>query len=428
MAAMVAAVHFALAVYGSANKSATYDEMAHVTGGYAYWKFADYRIQPENGNWSQRIVALPVVLRGAEFPSLNQDAWTTSDFWAISRQFFFSTGNDSRWMLGSARKVVAVVGAILCLVVFYWSRNLWGYAGAWVSLILVAFSPNLLAHAGLATSDVIAATFFIGSMWALWAALERPRPWMVLLSVALAAGAVLAKYSAVVLIPAAFTMLAFRLRAADRKDIPRLMGLVAAHVVGVIAIIWMSYSLRYSAFNPKLSPATQFIDPWSEVVRASSAVGSVVSWSRRHEILPEAFLYGLATVDAYSQERSAFLNGVVSQTGGWRWFFPYAALVKTTLPSLLLLVATPVLLWFARRRRIRDGTGPAAPLPIGQLIPLFAFIGWYWLIAITSHLNIGHRHLIPVAAATAILLGAAGEPIAQLWRLMRTARAPERSP
>jgi hypothetical protein len=32
------------------NKSLTYDELGNVTSGYTYWRFNDYRLDPENGN------------------------------------------------------------------------------------------------------------------------------------------------------------------------------------------------------------------------------------------------------------------------------------------------------------------------------------------------------------------------------------------
>ena len=62
-------LYYVMAVSAAAQKSMTFDEMAHLTGGYTYWAFDDYRLHPENGNWPQRLGALPAVLSGAAFPS-----------------------------------------------------------------------------------------------------------------------------------------------------------------------------------------------------------------------------------------------------------------------------------------------------------------------------------------------------------------------
>ena len=64
-----------MAVSAASRKSMTFDEMAHLTGGYTYWAFDDYRLHPENGNWPQRLAALPAILGGASFPRLDQPAW-----------------------------------------------------------------------------------------------------------------------------------------------------------------------------------------------------------------------------------------------------------------------------------------------------------------------------------------------------------------
>src|SRR5258708_25458314 len=153
---VVAAVvtYFAMAVHGTTHKSATFDEFPHVTAGYSYWAYNDYRLQPENGNWPQRLVGLPLVLSGNRFPSLEQDAWRKSDMWALSEQFFFGGANDADGMLRRARMMVALAGALLGILVFFWSRQLFGTVGGWVSLVVFAFSPTMLAHGALATSDL----------------------------------------------------------------------------------------------------------------------------------------------------------------------------------------------------------------------------------------------------------------------------------
>jgi hypothetical protein len=143
----------------------------------------------------------------------------------------------------------------------------------------------------------------------------------------------------------------------------------------------------------------------------------MVQWARQHEVLPEAYLYGMSNVLGYSKNRSAFLNGVVSQDGGWRWFFPYAALVKTTLPTILLGIVGVVIV--ARRLRARDEPESAAFAPY-DLVPLAVLVAWYWIFAIQSSLNIGYRHMLPASAAMLVLVGAAGLPLANAYRAMRT--------
>ena len=54
-----------LAVSASRVKSQTSDELPHLTAGFAYDKFGDFRMQPENGNLPQRLFGLPGLLADA---------------------------------------------------------------------------------------------------------------------------------------------------------------------------------------------------------------------------------------------------------------------------------------------------------------------------------------------------------------------------
>src|SRR6187431_867135 len=56
------------ALSASTQWSHTSDELAHVTAGYAYDHFGDYRLQPENGILPQRVHGLAPLAVGAQFP------------------------------------------------------------------------------------------------------------------------------------------------------------------------------------------------------------------------------------------------------------------------------------------------------------------------------------------------------------------------
>ena len=94
-------LHFGLAIASVKHKSATFDEVAHVTAGHSYWKQNDYRLHPENGNLPQRWMTLPLVLWHSDlkFPNVNSDNWHKSDLWQLGDEFFYQSGNDFETML-----------------------------------------------------------------------------------------------------------------------------------------------------------------------------------------------------------------------------------------------------------------------------------------------------------------------------------------
>src|SRR5438270_134891 len=179
-------------------------------------------------------------------------------------------------------------------------------------------------------------------------------------------------------------------------------GLLAATV---FFAIWLSFSFRYSAWTNNESSHEKTTWHWNYLLEDSGTFESAVRFARAHRLLPEAYLYGFAYVHKHEIDRPAFLDNQWSVVG-FRSFFPRAFIYKTPLP-FLLLVALAFYAALARRHSSR----------ISNLNPLAMFALIYGAIAITSHLNIGHRHLLPVYPALFIGCGA----IVHLARENRTA-------
>ena len=423
-------LHVWMAASVSRHFSTTVDEIAHVTAGYAYWTQHDYRLQPENGNLPQRWAALPLVVRGEAFPPIPSDAWAQADVWSLGRVFFYGSGNDLPSLLAAARLMIALLSGTLCLAIYLWTRTLLGSNAAWIALILAAFSPTLLAHGGLATSDTAAALGFVAMSLA-WARLmQRVTPGRVLAAGAAAGVLALSKYSAVLFVPVALIVLTARLlraRPVVFRGFGRLIPFAGAHrlvplggaALAALAVaatlIWGAYGFRFAA-SPE--PGARFIQTWDEVLLRTPAppalagadgragvvaslqpglVQHTVAWLRDHQLLPEAYLYGLAFVDKHARSRLAYFAGEY-RTDGWWEFFPTAFLLKTTLPTLALMALGVAALIVAEPRCRR--------VWLVRLIPVFALILVYGAFSLQSRLNIGHRHLLPLYPAVFLLAGA----------------------
>jgi hypothetical protein len=419
--ASLLAVYYVLAVSAAAQKSMTFDEMAHLTAGYTYWAFNDYRLHPENGNLPQRLGALPAALGGVPFPRLDQPAWISSNVYAIGDQFLYSSGNDADTLIRRSRAVMALLGVALGALIYAWTRRLISPSGAWVSLLLFVFSPTFLAHGPLVTSDMAAALFFCAAVAAIWSALHRITAATVLGAAVLLAGAFLSKLSAPILVVVAILMTIVRLidgpplavgfrgrfveSASRSRQLAVLFG--AAVVVGLATwtLLWTSFGFRYSAFAAATTGKDAFL---GHIAEQPGATGWLLSMAQRLHLLPEAYLYGSALTVQFASQRAAFLNGEFSTTGWW-WYFPYAFAVKTTIPAMivgLLGLAALVRRW----RTLEPGqtTTERAKASLYAGTPLLALIGVYGIFALTSNLNIGHRHLLPIYPALIILAGGAG--------------------
>ncbi len=131
--------------------------------------------------------------------------------------------------------------------------------------------------------------------------------------------------------------------------------------------------------------------------------GKIADLVAAAHLLPEGFLYGFVYVIETVKVRAAFLNGAYSSTG-WATFFPWTFLLKTT-PALLvgLALTAAVIL-----RRWASAAWSKIAGDLSRVAPLVTLFALYWAFSLTSRLNIGHRHLLPVYPVLFIATGALG--------------------
>jgi hypothetical protein len=412
---------FALLAWTSMlDKSPVFDEPPHLTAGYSYWRFDDYRLNAENGNFPQRWAALPLLLLGPEFPSRDQPAWRSPEphYLAISRQFLYEANSDPDRLLRWARGMIVLLGVALGAAVYFESRALHGSAGALVSLALFAFSPTVLAHSRLVTSDLASALAFLLAVTSLWRLFHGVRVRSLLFAAAAAGLLAVSKPSAPLLAPVALVLAAVRiaggaplpLRFGRRTREVRGRAAVAGVLAAVLlvqaaacgATVWAFFGFRWAAMPGAVEGRDAFSQPWDDMLSRSGAAEPLLRFAGESRLLPEAYVWGTAYVLAQSRERPSFLNGRYGLTGQWT-FFPYAFLAKTT-PAVLLLCAGALLpaavATASRRRRAALGRH------LYRTAPLSALIAVYGAFALASNLNIGHRHILVLYPPLFVLLGA----------------------
>jgi hypothetical protein len=414
--ACLLAIHAWLSLTATIKLGVTADETAHLTGGYSYWRFNDYRLQPENGNLPQRWAALPLLaLQPHMDPAEQPELWSRSHVWRIGQGFFFESGNNTDFMLLAARAAMLFWSIATGLLVFIWSRRLWGDGGGLLSLSCYALSPTTLAHAPLVTSDMCAAFCLLASAGAWSRATRRIDVSTVCLSLLAAGLAAVSKFSCVLLLPIASLI---ALCAVFRSEpiavghsgavISRrgarfcvLLGLGILHVAFAWIAVWASFGFRYEAFSPALPMAAKFFVAWPDVMPDHGVWRWLFETARGHHLLPEAYLQGFAYVLTAAKQRGAFAAGQFSTTGWW-WFFPYSFLVKSSISELLvtvLILVAAVANWRrAARVQMIASFQRLAPLIVIGLV----YIGF----SLSSHLNIGHRHILPLYPLLFIIAGA----------------------
>jgi MFS family permease len=247
-----------------------------------------------------------------------------------------------------------------CLVVYLWAARIRGPWAALVAVLVYTTIPPILAHAGLATTDmavgVMTPAAALGCLW--WA--EVPDRRRSLAFGALLALACVSKFSALLFLPAGLLAMWACGRGAPQpchwRSLPLVIGAAAL-------VVWAVYGFSFARveFLYLRLPAPRFF----------SGIHSVYVHNRGGH--------------------PAYLLGRRSPNGFW-YYFPVVLALKT--PLALLVLAGAAAVW-----AIRAGGGPrttSAPL---------AFSAAILLVAMTGHIDLGVRYLLPVYAGLAVAAG-----------------------
>ncbi len=465
IAVLVAALiaFLALALGNVLTTSPTMDEPTHLAAGYSYLATGDYRLNTEHPPLLKKLAALPLRAISVWPPSFDHGtADTTEAFkmfrltwddaedtvaseWDFAHFFFWARRdpfvrshttdalpksafvNDSDAMFTRARIAMLITGVLAIVLVFLWSAELWGYAGAILSTLLIAFDPNFIANSGLITTDVGVTALMCGAVWFFWRCCRRFNAPNVIGFAVFFALAQIAKFSALMLVPMIGILVLHRLFSRDewnvdagdmRAKVRALAIVLGVGAVVTVTVIWSAYGFRREASPGHPRPFAIVLDDWYTVKsllpqypdgppddlviagRSTSRVGFLgrtIARANDLRLLPEAYLFGFAQLNRDAIIRYCFLRGEASETG-FRSYFLWTILYKTTIPALLCIVAGLVL---ARPRH------PVLPF---LLWPVAIYLGF----AIASDINIGHRHILPIYPFLYVLCGALVLPWSRL--------------
>jgi hypothetical protein len=229
-----------LAARTARQSSLTADEPKHVITGLYQLATGRCCLGGDN-NPSLALNAL--LLQSGEHPG-REHVRPAPDAWQSGRAFLLAEPDLDAALLRARLPSIALwIGT--ALLVFAWSRSLYGAGGALLSLGLFAFDPLLLGHGSLATGDVHAAFFMTLASFAWARHHERPGARRLAAAGVCLGLALAAKFSALALLPA-FAALA-ALSAARSGGGARALARAGAELAGALALAALVLFLAYGA-------------------------------------------------------------------------------------------------------------------------------------------------------------------------------------
>ena len=445
--ALAPLVFGAVALSASRTKSATMDEPLHAVGSYLHVFHRDWRINPEDPPLWNYWAMLPHT-RASLRVNFDDPDWARSllstDYQTrvTTRTLYQTPDNDGIRFVQRTRALMTLLGVALGWLIAWWAWKLAGPVAAAIAVLLYALDPNFLAHAPLVKNDVAISLLLLAAAMALWGVTRRATWWNVVRLGLLCGAALATKFSGVIIVPLLLFVLG--LRAVVRQPWPVLRwdlrhpwsklvaaaGTLLGCTVLSLLVIWASYGFRYQptaaasqrldlAFQIKAAVQNEFFMQHGRFANEreypSLPRPLPVRWAAaadRHGLLPHAYVYGFVYTYQTSLVRSAYLMGSVSRTGWW-YYFPLAMLFKTPLATIAAFAAALAVVAASIKKVSGTIFWPPNPLeneakkrfltPFSQdfenrwgVLCLTVPVGLYGISAMTSNLNLGLRHLLPV--------------------------------
>lgn len=360
----------------SVRQSAAFDETYHLVSGYAYLHTGSPRLSWEHPPVPQVLAALPLLTKAlAPFPT-DHPGWQEGNAEAFVDDYLWvdnaALAPDLIW---AGRVPLMLLTAGFGLALFAALFTLVGESAAWIGLTLFALDPNIIANGRIIGNDLAVAGFMFIAVWRLGAYFRRPTP-LNLIVTGIAAGlAISSKLTAAFLGPV-FLLLAliypvspkskvrspesennhtshftfYVLRLTNTSFIKRLLAMTAMAFVAALTV--------WAIFGFEVGPLTEGGFP----------------------VPAPTYLHGLPRMfQRVARGTPTFLLGRASDTGWW-YYFIVTFILKTPLPTLLLLGIGLV----RAHRNWRETSLWWLPA------------GLYMLVASGSTLQIGYRYILPV--------------------------------
>ncbi len=378
----------------SVRQSAAFDETYHLVSGYAYLHTGSPRLSWEHPPVPQVLAALPLLRKAlAPFPT-EHPGWQAGNAEAFVDDYLWvDNAAIAPTLIEAGRVSLMMLTAVFGLALFAALFTLVGEPAAWIGLTLFTFDPNIIANGRIIGNDLAVAGFMFVAVWRLGMYFRRPTLPNLLLT-GLAVGlAISSKLTAAFLGPV-FLLLAFIYPTANQRisesangRIPNPESRITNYGLRILALMGMALVAAvtvWAVFGFEVGPLHEggFSVPAPTYLRG----------------LPRMF-------QRVARGTPTFLLGRASDTGWW-YYFILTFLLKTPLPTLLLM-----------------GIGLARALRNWRETALWWLpAGLYLLIASGSTLQIGYRYILPTLIF-GIALAASGFPTWPRGRWQRIALA-----
>lgn len=382
---LVLLIHAALLIKVAFSICVTHDEYWHIPAGLWSATHGEFYYDNLNPPLPRVLSAIPLILAGAETGELADDADKET------RADAFVAANHDRYsqLVSLARLGTIALSILTGWLLATWALELFGPGAAVMSVVLWCFSPNVLGHASLVTSDVPAAFALLLVIRAAWKYAQSPN-WRNALWLGVWLGvAQLVKFTCILAAPLAVVIWWIH-RFRNRKRVTQKLMVTAQQWATLLLLALFTVNagflfrgtgrpLNHYAFRSQSMLSIQNLTPWKSVPVP----------------LPADYIEGIDHQRAIMEQRHPVYLNTVWSFEGFRTYYLYTFWYKTPHATQLLAVLTLLAVCWPWRadRKMR--------LQLSLLLPVLMLT----LVASLSHMQLGHRYLLPVFPLLFLFIG-----------------------
>src|SRR6266699_884834 len=371
-------------------KGLTNVEFYNIPAGYYNLAARDFGINNVHPPLIRMIAAAPLLPLNLNLPAREPSENAIAGGHQTFTAFWFANLERMDQIAFWSRLPMIGLTLLLGVTIFAFGRQLFGRRAALLAVLLFTLEPTVLAHGRLVQTDVPAALAYLFFCFMLYRFASRPTMRNAII-VGLACGlALLTKSSLIVTLPvfALVVVMLFWRAPREKRKRATLLAQVSVAMLAMILIINSSYFFQRVPLeaNDARWIAAQSPAQFQQIITGLSVLSKIV---------PAYFLFVFFLVSVINRQGwPASLLGMYSRTGWW-YYFPVAFALKTTVPFLLVSVGS--LGWFSWELINKKKT---------EFLWLIGPLAIYAALTMSSNINIGVRHFLPVFPFLFILGGA----------------------
>lgn len=365
-------------------KSPTYDEIIHVPVGYTYWQTGGFRMDPAQPPGLRMLLAAPLLGMDLFFKT-NGQAWIDANDLVFSHFWLYAENHNADQIINTARFVVMLLSLLLAILVWLWTRELFGKWAAAIAVLIYAFEPTILAHSRLATLDIGTTMFGILALY-LFRRYLLTRTTGAAILAGLSFGMFqITKFSAIIFVPIFVLLVVMALIVGYRRGRPWPWRKLLGHAMVFMILAYLVIAFAYHFDSARILTDEGQIAKIEAMMERIAPLDQPVMWVLTKPKIPAGgWLSGVIMQVGHSRRgHEAYLLGQYSDQGWW-YYYPLAYLLKTPIALLALLAAGLVIFFKTARIDSFEKWFVAIPMLV------FAFF------TVTNNIDIGVRYLLPI--------------------------------